>query len=228
MAKPTYYELLKHPKWQEKRLRIMERDGFKCLECGSNDTTLNVHHGYYRKGAEPWDYEDETLHTLCEGCHKKAEILRAELYRKIGELRQEGVARLLESEILKQDSDDSLHPQEKRLFMLLVANPKHARDAIQVCEMFQFKTILAGNIRCAYRVACSSFDLPTYIAVKNALVDSGAPLTARYFATLAQEAIFNKKLLTENAAEKIGDALEAVHELVRRSSFDEWMPACTG
>ncbi|MCH8041761.1 MAG: hypothetical protein IH977_15675 [Nitrospinae bacterium] len=59
---PSYYDLLKHPKWQKKRLRIMERSGFECESCGDNESMLSVHHSYYEKGKKPWEYDDESLH----------------------------------------------------------------------------------------------------------------------------------------------------------------------
>lgn len=70
MAKPTYYELLRHPMWQEKRLRIMDRAKFRCENCATKDVTLNVHHKRYRKGAKPWEYQDSELVCLCENCHE--------------------------------------------------------------------------------------------------------------------------------------------------------------
>lgn len=66
-----FWELYKHPLWQEKRLRIMERECFTCERCESSDDTLNVHHAFYRKGKKPWEYEDRVLHCLCESCHKE-------------------------------------------------------------------------------------------------------------------------------------------------------------
>ena len=63
-----YTKLLKHPKWQKKRLKILERDEFKCRLCQDKETTLHVHHLKYNKG-EPWEGEDENLLTLCEQCH---------------------------------------------------------------------------------------------------------------------------------------------------------------
>lgn len=69
----TYSEKLKDPRWQRKRLEIMERDQFKCRHCRSTEKTLNVHHKVYRKGKMPWDYEDDVFVTLCEDCHKVAE-----------------------------------------------------------------------------------------------------------------------------------------------------------
>jgi hypothetical protein len=82
----SYFELLKHPEWQKKRLRIMERDDFQCRECSDKGTTLNVHHSYYTKGAKPWEYPDESLRTLCEVCHKKRHAIMLELKQVTGEL----------------------------------------------------------------------------------------------------------------------------------------------
>ncbi|MBR6189243.1 MAG: hypothetical protein IKQ59_09890 [Prevotella sp.] len=33
--------------------------------------SLNVHHKYYIRGNDPWNYSNEALITLCEQCHKK-------------------------------------------------------------------------------------------------------------------------------------------------------------
>jgi hypothetical protein len=73
MAK-TYYEKLKDPRWQKKRLQIMDRDKFSCRYCGNSERTLNVHHLLYEKGANPWDYESNLLVTLCEKCHEMVEF----------------------------------------------------------------------------------------------------------------------------------------------------------
>ena len=60
------------PRWQKKRLEIMQRDEFKCTECNDEKSTLNVHHRYYVKNREVWDYPAFSLVTLCEGCHSTA------------------------------------------------------------------------------------------------------------------------------------------------------------
>ena len=52
--KKTYQELLKDPRWQKKRLEIMEEHNFKCENCGDETETLNIHHGYYAKDCDPW------------------------------------------------------------------------------------------------------------------------------------------------------------------------------
>lgn len=65
----TYLEKLRDPRWQKRRLEIMDRADFTCESCGFGDKTLNVHHRIYRKGVEPWDYPDSELQCLCENCH---------------------------------------------------------------------------------------------------------------------------------------------------------------
>ncbi len=91
----TYYELLRRPEWQKKRLKIMERDNFECRECGDATTTLNVHHNYYTKGAKPWEYPDEALACLCEPCHERVHGLRDELKRVVGLLGSSGLELVL-------------------------------------------------------------------------------------------------------------------------------------
>lgn len=77
-----YSEQLRDPRWQRKRLEIMQRDGFACIACGSTIKTLNVHHIQYVAGHAPWEYPDSELHTLCQDCHadehgKGPEAMRA-------------------------------------------------------------------------------------------------------------------------------------------------------
>lgn len=67
--KETYAEMLKDPRWQKKRLEIMQRDNFTCQHCGCKTNTLHVHHMNYRKTHKPWEYEDCELITLCDKCH---------------------------------------------------------------------------------------------------------------------------------------------------------------
>lgn len=64
-----YGRILRNPRWQKMRLQIMERDNWACLFCGNKDDTLNVHHEYYKPYLKPWEYEPESLLTLCEPCH---------------------------------------------------------------------------------------------------------------------------------------------------------------
>lgn len=69
--KPTksYIEKLKDPRWQKKRLEILKRDNWACQRCFDTDSILHVHHRYYLKNHDPWDYTGDVLITLCEDCH---------------------------------------------------------------------------------------------------------------------------------------------------------------
>lgn len=64
-----YSEKLKDPRWQKKRLEVLERAGWKCQCCGDEGSTLHVHHLVYIKG-DPWESPDDTLECLCEECHE--------------------------------------------------------------------------------------------------------------------------------------------------------------
>lgn len=65
----SYSDLFKDPRWQKKRLKVFERDDWACQKCYNTESTLNVHHKYYKDKTEPWDYPLEALITLCENCH---------------------------------------------------------------------------------------------------------------------------------------------------------------
>ena len=58
------------PRWQKKRLEVLDWYGWNCQMCGDGDSTLHVHHRYYRWGNDPWDYPNEALAVLCEKCHE--------------------------------------------------------------------------------------------------------------------------------------------------------------
>lgn len=82
----TYAELLKDPRWQKKRLEVMEAAGFSCVECGEDKKPLNIHHGYYEKGMAIWDYPNDSLWCLCEDCHRKIHLAKQQLNQQIGKL----------------------------------------------------------------------------------------------------------------------------------------------
>jgi hypothetical protein len=83
MAAKTYWEKLKDPRWQKKRLEVLQRDEFRCRNCHSESKTLNVHHAFYERGREPWEYDGECLLTLCEECHTRYHRAQNELLRHI-------------------------------------------------------------------------------------------------------------------------------------------------
>lgn len=63
----NYNQKLKDPRWQKKRLKILERDNFTCQYCQCIDETLHVHHFEYK--GNPWDIDNKKLITVCERCH---------------------------------------------------------------------------------------------------------------------------------------------------------------
>ena len=68
--KKQYAAKLRDPRWQRKRLEVLERDEFTCQLCCDSTSTLMVHHRYYEGGRDPWDYPMGALVTLCEICHQ--------------------------------------------------------------------------------------------------------------------------------------------------------------
>lgn len=68
----AYFEKLKDPRWQKKRLETLERSGWSCEVCGDTEESLHVHHKQYFKGREPWDYEIGQLAVLCKCCHEES------------------------------------------------------------------------------------------------------------------------------------------------------------
>lgn len=65
----TYQEKLLDPRWQKRRLEILQQDNWKCAFCGDDKNTLHVHHFVYSKSGNPWDVEDGDACALCKTCH---------------------------------------------------------------------------------------------------------------------------------------------------------------
>lgn len=70
LPKEEYFAKLKDPKWQKKRLEILQRDNFTCQICGDKKNTLHVHHRTYLQNRDLWEYADTFFVTLCESCHE--------------------------------------------------------------------------------------------------------------------------------------------------------------
>ena len=65
-----YSDKLKDPRWQKKRLEILNRDDFTCQCCSNTKRELHVHHRKYKKNTNPWGYNNFDLTTLCTDCHE--------------------------------------------------------------------------------------------------------------------------------------------------------------
>ena len=75
-------------RWQQKRLKVMERDDWRCQSCGDKGEgiTLNVHHIYYERGKAPWEYEDDILITWCNKCHSARHKMQKQLLKHLSKL----------------------------------------------------------------------------------------------------------------------------------------------
>lgn len=82
MYKP-YWEQLRDPRWQKRRLEILQAANFACTRCDNKAETLHVHHKIYRKGWMAWDYGPDELVCLCASCHEAETNLRERLAEKI-------------------------------------------------------------------------------------------------------------------------------------------------
>lgn len=78
-----YAEMLKDPRWQKKRLQILERDNWTCRDTGKTDEQLQVHHCWYAKGP-PWETPDEYLLTLCKSAHERRQALELRAKKALG------------------------------------------------------------------------------------------------------------------------------------------------
>ena len=87
--KKNYSDKLKDPRWQRKRLEILERDNWHCQNCFDGESTLHVHHRRYFYGKDPWDYENHLLLTLCENCHEDEKVQRGDLESDLLEVLKE-------------------------------------------------------------------------------------------------------------------------------------------
>lgn len=76
----TYAEKLQDPRWQKKRLTILERDNWCCQHCFDSDITLHIHHLSYT-GKNPWDSPEDQLLTVCKHCHAVIEYNKGELIK---------------------------------------------------------------------------------------------------------------------------------------------------
>ena len=96
-----YSELLKDPRWQKRRLEILNRDNWTCQICGAKDKMLHVHHTCYEKGKKPWEYPDKILITLCEECHKNEDRCKKYIQDHLRYFAKDGITNYELSELLE-------------------------------------------------------------------------------------------------------------------------------
>lgn len=55
--------------WEERRQKVLDRDGYECQECGETDAEFHVHH--IKPISQGGGHQIGNLETLCESCHAK-------------------------------------------------------------------------------------------------------------------------------------------------------------
>ncbi len=91
----SYADRLKDPRWQRRRLEILQHYDWACGECGAREKTLHVDHKLYRKGAMPWEYENHELQALCVDCHASTTNIRAAITISLARLDSFDLERVL-------------------------------------------------------------------------------------------------------------------------------------
>lgn len=107
MTKIPYSELLQDPRWQKKRLEILEYAGWRCQICGAQNITLHVHHSRYIKNKKPWQYPNGSLIAVCKPHHemlhpekkKKEETNGVPVPHAEGTKRFEALIKLMETDL---------------------------------------------------------------------------------------------------------------------------------
>lgn len=122
----TYLDKLRDPRWQRRRLEVLQRHYWRCDTCerGEDDgIPLHVHHKFYHlnydergrlQKADPWNYQDEDFRVLCDACHQQTEIALMEVQKALGGFEHYDLAKLAD-ELQKA---------------MLVEHPKAVLDAI--------------------------------------------------------------------------------------------------
>ena len=125
----TYAEKLRDPRWQRRRLDVMQNAGFACERCNTDAVTLNVHHIVYRRGADPWDYDDDDLACLCEDCHEREHRAIDMLRRLIRKGHPENIVRLVARHI-DEESGAAFDPPLYRVVQRLVESVSKGDKAL--------------------------------------------------------------------------------------------------
>ena len=100
----AYREKLGTPQWFRRRQQILMRDKYTCRKCDwphapagwrlaadpehpfHDPSGLEIHHLYYKRTLQPWEYSDLALITLCDQCHQAEEKERT-IFNRVGEKR---------------------------------------------------------------------------------------------------------------------------------------------
>lgn len=115
------------PRWQKLRLRILDRDGFKCVVCNDADSTLHVHHRAYEKKKKIWDAKPDNLVTLCESCHERCE--------RIVVMARKAADSALLSKAMSVEKGDAIPETSLETHLLSIIDEYAVRDGVDFMEV---------------------------------------------------------------------------------------------
>lgn len=83
-ANLTYAEKLRDPRWQKKRLEILNLAKWQCEDCGTEKVELHIHHSHYLYGVDPWDHPGDLMTVVCKSCHKERQLVEQTIHTILG------------------------------------------------------------------------------------------------------------------------------------------------
>lgn len=170
-------KLYDHPQWQKKRLEILSRDGFKCVACGEDEKTLNVHHKSYIWNNKPWEYEHDNFITYCDKCHKAE-------HKRLLEEKEDTKEVIIEKEIIEK-------PWEPSDFKYNNVSVVIDKSTIEFIGNLYFNPTLRNNILICY------FEL-LRIAYSGGYTPASAFDLVLYNTKLDREVVFNVFVIFES------------------------------
>jgi len=103
----NYAQKLQDPRWQRKRLEVMQAAGWACVICGDKDEELNVHHPAYSAYHEPWEYSN--LQCICRTCHTIQHLPKQKLMLHAKQMVTEHVVITHRTEFLNKQKELQKH-----------------------------------------------------------------------------------------------------------------------
>jgi hypothetical protein len=154
-----YAEKLRDPRWQKVRLEVLARDRWRCQICDDPTSTLAVHHRYYLRNREPWEYPLDALVTLCEFCHARETAERGDAERRLLDtLRRVGLSigqlRALTTAIATANTDQPMLAntlEHTGLASLLAHTPSHLLTILEILNTNRLVQEKYGLASDAYR-----------------------------------------------------------------------------
>ena len=142
----TYSQKLRDPRWQKVRLKVFERDDWKCQRAGCRSpktTTLVAHHKSYLSGRDPWDYPLTNFVTFCEKCHDRVHTPSAA--RASGKLIEGGIYPWVELPTLLGFTPDKYLTEQKSRIVCACVRLDYNPDAPDILLPGDYQDIVTRS-----------------------------------------------------------------------------------